>query len=693
MIIYIIFITIIVVGVLYFISLPGNGYLAYAEPKQNKDATGQVSKQNAAKSYQPKARKSQLSIGATKRPNKNTGTSNNFATGSNKKPLNDADVLKGLNKFGKSGQVSTTSNFYQDSKSGKFEYDKKTGKWFTKGSVTGSGSSNYATMSNRIPVSDADVIKGLSQFGIEYDKKTGAWFTNENGTKKPVSEADVIKGVSQFGIEYDKKTGKWFTKGGTGTGTSGSGSGGSSGPSNFAVGSNKKPLSDADVLKGLNQFGKSGQVSTTSNFYQDSKSGKFEYDKKTGTWFITGGGAGGGGSGPGNFAVGSNRKPLSDADVLKGLNQFGKSGQVSTTSNFYQDSKSGKFEYDKKTGTWFISGTGGSGASGSGNFAVGSNKKPLSDADVLKGLNQFGKSGQVSTTSNFYQDSKSGKFEYDKKTGTWFIKGVGGSASGSADPQYALKALNQYSADGNVSPSSSYYAAVQAGIYKYDDKTKSWYINTGTTGSGGGGVTGSGGQLPDAKTTVDQQVLRNLNRMYGNGKVPVSSDYASLVASGQVVWDDTNHVWMATTGSAVGYIGVGQATQQDVRNLNRLFPDGNVTVGSRFANLVASGNVAWDPTNKTWVSTAGKYAGYTGTGTVGSAPAVYVGTNADGSQYVTSGSGPVNGGSGYFPGVVVGDSGYVDPNAAAGYYDPNAAAGYVDPNAAAGYYDPNAETW
>jgi hypothetical protein len=724
MIIYIIFITIIVVGILYFISQPGNSYLAYAEPskptsgkqtnqiaglgnpvsgkgvavkptqsvqggKINQGPTGQSGGKGAPRPV-PKPNAPKPTPKATPKPAPAPSNKGNFAVGADKKPLSDKAILNGLNAYGKGGKVSLSSNFYKDSVSGKFDYDKKTGKWTVKSSTNGSsngpsgGKGNFAVGSNKKPLSDAEVLKGLNQFG-----KGGKVSTSSNFFKDSTSGK----------FDYNAKTGTWFIKGSSSSGPSSN----SGGKGNFAIGKDKKPLSDAEVLKGLNQFGKGGKVSTSSNFFKDSTSGKFDYNAKTGTWFIKGSASSTGPSSSGNnFAVGSNKQPLSDAAVLSGLNTFGKDGKLSPSSNFYQDSTSGKFTYDAKTKTWSIK----------GNVSAGSTNPQY----AIQALNQYSADGKVSTSSSYFAAVQAGIYKYDDKTKSWYINtgaGVGGSgtgstSAGSANPQYALKALNQYSADGKVSTSSSYFAAVQAGIYKYDDKTKSWYINTGATGSGvssgasagtqytGTSITGyTGGQLPtnpEAKTTVDQQALRNLNRMYGNGKVPLNSDYAGLVASGQVVWDATNHAWMATTGSAVGYIGVGQATQQDVRNLNRLFPDGNVTVGSRFANLVASGNIAWDPTNKTWVPTVGKFVGYTGTGTTASGAGAYVGTNADGSQYVTSGSGPVSGGSGYFPGVTVGggaSAGYVDPYATTGgYVDPN-AGGYVDPNAG-GYVDPNA---
>ena len=392
--------------------------------------------------------------------------------------------------------------------------------------------------------------------------------------------------------------------------------------------------------------------------------------------------------------MGADKKPLSDAAVLKGLNAYGKNGSVAKTSNFYGDSTSGKYGYDSKTKSWYIK----SGSS-SGTGASAGSANPQS---ALATLNKFASDGNVSKNSSYYQAVQAGIYKYDNKTKSWYINaGSGtGASAGSANPQSALATLNKFAPDGNVSKNSSYYDAVQAGIYQYDNKTKSWYINTAGTGSKaatqrytGSSIIGYTGSLPTGTGTItnaDQQTIRNMNRMYGNGKIPLNSDYASLVASGQVVWDDTNHAWMATSGPAKGYIGVGQATQQDIRNLNRLFPGGqNVTVGTRYADLIASGNVAWDPNSNSWVATSGKAVGYTGTGS--SAP-YYVGTSSDGSQYITSGNAPVSGGSGYIQPLttdMTGQGGYDTSGMSQGGYDTSGMSqgGYDTSGMSQGGYD------
>jgi hypothetical protein len=128
--------------------------------------------------------------------------------------------------------------------------------------------------------------------------------------------------------------------------------------------------------------------------------------------------------------------------------------------------------------------------------------------------------------------------------------------------------------------------------------------------------------LPVVGTNIaTNQDVRNLNRMYPNGQVPTTSRFSALVQSGGAVYDASIGKWVGPTG----YTGVGQsgkisnnlpvvgtniATNQDVRNLNRLYPNGQVPTTSRFSALVQSGGAVYDASIGKWVGPTG----YTGVG-------------------------------------------------------------------------------
>ena len=115
--------------------------------------------------------------------------------------------------------------------------------------------------------------------------------------------------------------------------------------------------------------------------------------------------------------------------------------------------------------------------------------------------------------------------------------------------------------------------------------------------------------------------------MYPDGKVPSSSKYNSMVNNGGAIYDKSSGKWVNAGGynggSSVGG-GSGNnfggstniASNQDVRNLNRMYPDGNVPKSSRFSALVESGGAVYDKSMGKWVGPTG----YTGVGKGPNAP-------------------------------------------------------------------------
>ena len=136
----------------------------------------------------------------------------------------------------------------------------------------------------------------------------------------------------------------------------------------------------------------------------------------------------------------------------------------------------------------------------------------------------------------------------------------------------------------------------QGGAF-YDKSSGKWINASGYNATGGGSGSIGG---------ASNQDIRNLNRMYPDGNVPTSSKYSSMVNQGGAIYDTISGKWVNSsgysgtgTGTGTGTGGSGSlnsilgggtniASNQDIRNLNRMYPDGNVPRTSRFSALVES---------------------------------------------------------------------------------------------------------
>lgn len=218
--------------------------------------------------------------------------------------------------------------------------------------------------------------------------------------------------------------------------------------------------------------------------------------------------------------------------------------------------------------------------------------KPLAAKTVtnqtIRNLNRLYGNGKLPTNSSYAQLHASGQVKWNPAVKSWQAtsgSAVGYTGVGNASAQ-DIRNLNRLYPTGNISPGSRLWNLAASG--------KAGFVNGGWQQIGG-----SSGPT----SSVTNQTIRNLNRMYGNGKMPTKSDYAGLYASGQVTWNPQLNSWQATSGSSVGYKGVGNANSQEIANLNRLYPTGNITPGSRFWDLVAAKKAVY--TGNGWTTGTG----------------------------------------------------------------------------------------
>ena len=192
---------------------------------------------------------------------------------------------------------------------------------------------------------------------------------------------------------------------------------------------------------------------------------------------------------------------------------------------------------------------------------------------TIRNLNRLYGNGILPPKSDYGKLQASGKVYWNPNVGSW--QATSGSArgyTGVGNPTAMdIQNLNRMYGKGKV-PGGSRLAALA-------DSNKVSFI-------GGKWVSNVSSGAPSASNVVTDQTIRNLNRMYGNGKLPVKSDYAGLVSSGKVYWNPNIGSWQGTSGSAKGYTGVGNPELTDINSLNRLYPDGKVPDGSRFKPMV-----------------------------------------------------------------------------------------------------------
>jgi hypothetical protein len=198
---------------------------------------------------------------------------------------------------------------------------------------------------------------------------------------------------------------------------------------------------------------------------------------------------------------------------------------------------------------------------------------------TIRNLNRMYGSGKLPAKSDYANLASSGKVYWNPNVGSWQAtsgKAVGYTGVGNPSAM-DIKNLNRLYGSGNVPQGSRF--ALLAKSNKVGYTGGQWVPNVNSA--------------PQAANTVSNQTIRNLNRMYGNGKLPVTSDYNKLAQAGKVYWNPNMQSWQATSGNAVGYTGVGNASTMDVQNLNRMYGNGNVPQGSRLSNLVRGGQVKY----------------------------------------------------------------------------------------------------
>ncbi len=419
-------------------------------------------------------------------------------------------------------------------------------------------------------------------------------------------------------------------------------------------------------LKNLNRLYPDGKIPKTSSYQSLLKS--IVYDSSLGKWVSKGGGSGGG----------SKASAATNQDI-RNLNRLYPDGKIPTTSSFSALVKGGGAVYDSSLGKWV--GKGGYTGVGGG----GSKASAATNQDI-RNLNRLYPDGKIPTTSSFSALVQGGGAVYDSSLGKWVGKGGytgvgGGGSKASAATNQDIRNLNRLYPDGKIPTTSKFSALVQGGGAVYDSSLGKWVGKGGYTGVGGsgggsvgGGGGGSGGGVVSGTNIATNQDIRNLNRMYPSGQVPTTSRFSALVQSGGAVYDSSLGKWVGPTG----YTGVGQglggkvgqqapivgtniATNQDIRNLNRMYPNGQVPTTSRFSALVQSGGAVYDSSLGKWVGPTG----YTGVG-----------------QGLGSKAAPVD---------PYAQQGYVDPYAQQGYVDPYAQQGYVDPYAQQAPVDPYAQ--
>lgn len=202
---------------------------------------------------------------------------------------------------------------------------------------------------------------------------------------------------------------------------------------------------------------------------------------------------------------------------------------------------------------------------------------------TIRNLNRMYGSGKLPAKSDYASLVASGKVYWNPNIGSWqATSGQAVGYTGVGNPSAMdIQNLNRMYGKGNVPQGSRLSALVDSEKVKFTGGK--WVPNVQQNAPG----------IPKSAQTVNEQTIRNLNRMYGNGKLPVKSDYASLVASGKVYWNPNVGSWQATSGQAVGYTGVGNPDATDINNLNRMYGDGRVPQGSRLAALAESNKVGF----------------------------------------------------------------------------------------------------
>ena len=204
---------------------------------------------------------------------------------------------------------------------------------------------------------------------------------------------------------------------------------------------------------------------------------------------------------------------------------------------------------------------------------------------TIRNLNRMYGNGKLPPKSDYAALQASGKVYWNPNSGSWQAtsgKAVGYTGVGNPSAM-DIQNLNRMYGQGKVPQGSRLAALADSNKVKF---TGGKWVSNVQQGAAAPGI-------PLAAQTVNQQTIRNLNRMYGNGKLPVKSDYAGLVASGKVYWNPNLGSWQATSGQAVGYTGVGNPDATDINNLNRLYGNGNVPQGSRLAALADSNKVGF----------------------------------------------------------------------------------------------------
>lgn len=203
---------------------------------------------------------------------------------------------------------------------------------------------------------------------------------------------------------------------------------------------------------------------------------------------------------------------------------------------------------------------------------------------TIRNLNRMYGNGKLPAKSDYAALQASGKVYWNPNVGSWQAtsgKAVGYTGVGNPSAM-DIQNLNRMYGKGQVPQGSRLAALADSNKVKFTGGQ--WVSNVQQ-----GAATG----IPKAAQTVNQQTIRNLNRMYGNGKLPVKSDYAGLVTSGKVYWNPNVGSWQATSGQAVGYTGVGNPNTTDINNLNRMYGNGQVPQGSRLAALANSNKVGF----------------------------------------------------------------------------------------------------
>jgi hypothetical protein len=265
--------------------------------------------------------------------------------------------------------------------------------------------------------------------------------------------------------------------------------------------------------------------------------------------------------------------------TIRNLNRMYGNGKLPPKSDYAQLAATGKVFWNPSVGSWQ-----------SRQSSV--NSAPTSSSvteQTIRNLNRMYGNGKLPVKSDYAPLVTSGRVYWNPNANSW--QATGGSAvgyKGVGNPTKTdIQNLNRMYGSGKVPDGSRLQLLADSGKVRFVNGR--WVdISTGNNNA-------------PTSSSVTEQTIRNLNRMYGNGKLPVKSDYAPLVTSGKVYWNPNANSWQATGGSAVGYTGVGNPSSMDLQNLNRMYGDGNVSDGSRFQLLADSGKVRF--VNGRWIST------------------------------------------------------------------------------------------